>query len=66
MKYFAAAAIMAVFAEASWHDFNIEVDGLMETKQIKSKSWSDIDHMDDEYCAKVPSNNSFTINNEPR
>lgn len=66
MQKFSTAAILAVSIQAAWHDMKVEVNGSEETKQIKSKPWSTIEHMDMDHCALVPNNNSFTLHNQPR
>jgi hypothetical protein len=56
---------MAVGIQASWQDLNITIDGTVWTKKFKSQDWSSIEEENDDYCAKVPNNNSFVIKNEP-
>ena len=66
MNKFAVAAIMAVgiYADNHWSKLTVQVDGSYKGKYIQSKEWSEIPEDNDDYCASVPSNNSFGIKDE--
>ena len=61
MKQFTQAIMMSVSAHAMMHPMKIEVDGMEKDMHIISKEWSDLEHMENEYCAKVPNNNAFSL-----
>jgi hypothetical protein len=61
MKQFTQTIMMSVGAQAMWHGMKVEVDGIEKDMHIVSKDWSDIGHMENEYCAKVPNNNAFSL-----